>query len=88
MGAEGRLESTVLVVRRNAPPLIRTVHVFPYILPRWAPSAGLPAPHSSFPPCPHSTPHCMFTPPSQVGTVSEAYPHLIFDQLSSKLGER
>ena len=30
----------------------------------------------------------MFTPPSQVGTVSEAYPHLIFDQLSSKLGER
>ena len=24
----------------------------------------------------------------EVGTVSEAYPHLIFDQFSSKLGER
>ena len=30
----------------------------------------------------------LFIPPPQVGTVSEAYPHLIFDQLSSKLGER
>ena len=40
---------------------------------------------------PHQLSHTvimLFIPPPQVGTVSEAYPHLIFDQLSSKLGER
>lgn len=35
-------------------------------------------------PCPPTYP----VPPHQVGTISEAYPHLIFDRFSSKLGQR
>lgn len=43
-------------------------------------------PHAHHPPV-SATP-APGSPEPQVGTVSEAYPHLIFDAFTSKLGER
>lgn len=68
-----------------------------------APKAGLPCsavllppvyglpPQPGTPSCPPAfyADACLLLPPiPQVGTISEAYPHLIFDRFSSKLGTR